>query len=190
MHIFFSNSLVVPVQRVENYEYELPSDFEDEEVEEDEAFNSEDERKFGHLFARKSGGSDASESDEDEDDAATGEEEEEDNDADLLNSDEDSQEEEEEDSGLEEAFGPLESGGGDDDGDEDEEAGFDNEDDIEYDEAAHEAMVRAVTGGAGTRAKDRRRKKEVVLTEAYPESEYNLPSTGQSVSMYFMYLFT
>lgn len=35
---------------VENNEYELPDDFEDEEIEEDEAFNSEDERLYGHLF--------------------------------------------------------------------------------------------------------------------------------------------
>lgn len=30
--------LVLPVQRVDNYEYELPSDFEDEEIDEDMAF--------------------------------------------------------------------------------------------------------------------------------------------------------
>eukprot|EP00884_Botryococcus_braunii_P004425 jgi/Botrbrau1/13984/Bobra.117_2s0014.1 len=36
--------------RVDSYEYELPSDFEDEEIDEDEAFNSEDERIYGHIF--------------------------------------------------------------------------------------------------------------------------------------------
>lgn len=41
---------------VENNEYELPEDFEDEEIEEDEAFNSEDERMYGHFF-RDSGSS-------------------------------------------------------------------------------------------------------------------------------------
>ncbi|KAI8110648.1 hypothetical protein M9435_002322 [Picochlorum sp. BPE23] len=38
---------------VDNYEYELPEDFEDEEIDEDEAFNSEDEQLYGHLFSRK-----------------------------------------------------------------------------------------------------------------------------------------
>ena len=34
---------------VDTFEYELPSDFEDEEVDSDDAFNSEDEAAFGHL---------------------------------------------------------------------------------------------------------------------------------------------
>lgn len=34
------------------YEYELPSDFSDEEIDEDEAFNSEDERKYGVMLAK------------------------------------------------------------------------------------------------------------------------------------------
>ena len=34
---------------VDNFQYELPSDFEDEEIDSDEAFDSEDEERFGHL---------------------------------------------------------------------------------------------------------------------------------------------
>lgn len=41
------------LQDVDNYEYELPEDFEDEEIDEDEAFNSEDEQLYGHLFSKK-----------------------------------------------------------------------------------------------------------------------------------------
>merc|ERR1719199_618388 len=37
-------------------EYELPADFEDEEIDEEEAFNSEDERQYGHLFEGGGGG--------------------------------------------------------------------------------------------------------------------------------------
>lgn len=36
-----------------SYEYELPDDFEDEEIDEDEAFNSEDERIYGHIFENR-----------------------------------------------------------------------------------------------------------------------------------------
>lgn len=46
---FFGMSL----QDIDNYEYELPEDFEDEEIDEDEAFNSEDEQLYGHLFSKK-----------------------------------------------------------------------------------------------------------------------------------------
>ncbi len=56
-------------QDVDNYEYELPSDFEDEEIDEDEAFNSEDERKYGAWFER-----DASDGEEDDEEDFEGEE--------------------------------------------------------------------------------------------------------------------
>ena len=38
------------MQRVENYEYELPADFQDEEIDEDEAFNEEDDQIYSHIF--------------------------------------------------------------------------------------------------------------------------------------------
>ena len=41
------------LQRVDNYEYELPSDFEDEEIDEDEAFGPDDDVKLGHLLGSK-----------------------------------------------------------------------------------------------------------------------------------------
>jgi hypothetical protein len=42
-------------------------------------------------------------------------------------------------------------------------------------------MLDAVTGG-GAADKRRRRAREVVLTEAYPESAYNLPPSGESTA--------
>ncbi len=39
------------VQRVDNYEYELPADFEDEEIDEEAAFNEEDKRLYAEHFA-------------------------------------------------------------------------------------------------------------------------------------------
>ncbi len=36
------------------YEYEMPEDFEDEEINSDEAFNAEDRVKFAHLFGHDS----------------------------------------------------------------------------------------------------------------------------------------
>jgi hypothetical protein len=52
------------------------------------------------------------------------------------------------------------------------------------DEGAHEAMVEAIAGGAGVKAAAQRRRprREVVLTEAYPESEFNLPSAGEMIA--------
>lgn len=37
-------------QDVENYEYELPSDFEDEEIDEDAAFTEEDKKQYAGWF--------------------------------------------------------------------------------------------------------------------------------------------
>ncbi len=37
-------------QAVDNYEYELPSDFEDEEIDEEMAFTAEDKIKYGGWF--------------------------------------------------------------------------------------------------------------------------------------------
>ena len=41
------------MQRVENYEYELPSDFEDEEIDEELAFTEEDKKKYGAWFEKE-----------------------------------------------------------------------------------------------------------------------------------------
>jgi U3 small nucleolar RNA-associated protein 14 len=175
------------LQRVDNYEYELPSDFEDEEIDDEEAFNSEDERMYGHLFKKDKGGGDASEEEEEEDE----EEEEESDEDDLLNSEDDGEEEasedEEEDSELEDVFAKAGAAGGGESptffgsDEEAEEEDEDDEDDYAVKEAAREAMVRAVTDGAvsgeGRNIRGRRRK-EIVVTEAYPESEFNLPAAG------------
>ena len=182
------------LQKVDNYEYELPSDFEDEEIDDEEAFNSEDERMYGHLFKNKQGGD---ESDEDEDDEED----------DLLNSEDDDQEEEEEedfsdneeenddeeDSELEDVFAKAGAAGNGDsptffgsDEEEGEEEGDEDDADEEYamKEARREAMVRAVTNGAvsgdGKSTRGGGRKKETVVTEAYPESEFTLPAAGTS----------
>jgi hypothetical protein len=40
-------------QRVENYEYEMPSDFEDEEIDEDLAFTAEDKKKYAGWFGEE-----------------------------------------------------------------------------------------------------------------------------------------
>ena len=42
--------LVLRLQRVDNYEYELPSDFDDEEIDEEAAFTAEDEKQFADWF--------------------------------------------------------------------------------------------------------------------------------------------
>jgi U3 small nucleolar RNA-associated protein 14 len=42
--------LVRSRQRVDNYEYELPADYEDEEIDEDAAFNEEDKKLYAEHF--------------------------------------------------------------------------------------------------------------------------------------------
>jgi hypothetical protein len=39
----------------DKYEYEMPEDFEDEEINSDEAFNAEDRKKYAHLLASTAG---------------------------------------------------------------------------------------------------------------------------------------
>ena len=46
-----SNIISLLLQRVENYEYELPSDFDDEEIDEDTAFTEADKKQFADWFA-------------------------------------------------------------------------------------------------------------------------------------------
>lgn len=162
------------MQLVDSYEYELPANFEDEEIDEDEAFNSEDERMYGHLFQDRGGdgGSDSDDSEEDE-------EEEEGEEADLLYSDEEEEEEESEEGGsdLDDVFTDARTTAGSSSSDDDDEqapSGGSSEDD---DDGAHAAMLQAVAGG-GPRARVRKQR-EVVFTEAYPESEFHMPTAGE-----------
>lgn len=38
---------------MDNFQYELPEDFEDEEIDEDEAFTEEDKKLYAHMFSGK-----------------------------------------------------------------------------------------------------------------------------------------
>ena len=38
------------IQAVDNFQYELPEDFEDEEIDEEAAFTPEDEKRYGSMF--------------------------------------------------------------------------------------------------------------------------------------------
>lgn len=44
------------MQQVENYEYELPSDFEDEEIDEEMAFTAEDKKLYAGWFGEDAEG--------------------------------------------------------------------------------------------------------------------------------------
>lgn len=45
-----ADKLTASLQRVDNYEYELPSDFEDEEIDEEGAFTEADKKQFADWF--------------------------------------------------------------------------------------------------------------------------------------------
>ncbi|KAG2423906.1 hypothetical protein HXX76_014959 [Chlamydomonas incerta] len=180
---------------VENYEYELPSDFEDEEIDEEMAFTEEDKKKFGAWFEKEV---DADE-DDDEDGGTLGVG---DDDGDVWDGDEDD-EDEEGDEEEEEEVQPARGAKGsrkrsapereqeedaddddglfldeDDDEDEDEDDMDGEGDEEDDDEERHLAMLRDVLegGGKGGRAGAKRARdpNAAVLSEAYPESEYGL----------------
>ncbi|KAI3427018.1 hypothetical protein D9Q98_006960 [Chlorella vulgaris] len=178
--------------QVENYEYEMPSDFEDEEIDEEMAFTEEDKKMFGHMFddmdAPASGDEGGSGGSEAEDLLSSGESEKEAGDEEEEGWSDDDEEEEGRGAGsrgqrdeMDELFGDSPSGSSQEEDGQDGSASGDDagsgEEDEEGDEAAaarHAAMLEAVTGGGAAAARRKRRVKEVVVTEAYPESAYNL----------------
>eukprot|EP00897_Mesotaenium_endlicherianum_P003509 jgi/Mesen1/3186/ME000184S02248 len=215
---------------VDVYEYELPDDFEDEELDEDMAFTEEDKARFGHLASGEAsddeddGGDGADGGDDSDIDLNSEEDEEGEEDEDEEDEDEDEHEEEEEpehsgraskvgdrrmpkqpaqqrkkareveeydeedegEEGEEGGEGEEEGGealgeqGADDDvfeGDGDEDDDDDDDDDSENDEERRQGLIAAVTGRDASqlgRPGERRRRRNVVLSEGYPESEYNL----------------
>eukprot|EP00873_Tetraselmis_striata_P003871 jgi/Tetstr1/424135/TSEL_014744.t1 len=165
---------------VDNYEYELPSDFEDEEINEDEAFNEEDKRLYSDWFPIS----------DEEEDVVDGEEAADvdggqSSGAGLLDSEEEEgDDDDEEGDEADDMFADWGEGAPEGSGDEEEEEGAGGEGD-EEDGAAHEQMLAGITGKRGPS------KQSMVLSEAYPEDEYNLnpstttagaPSSGLSVS--------
>lgn len=165
------------VQIVDKFEYELPSDFEDEEIDEDEAFNSEDERMYGHLFPSKDSESEENSEDEDEqDEDEDGEENDEDSELDLLESSEDVDSEDEDASDLNEIDDVFDSKFGDSESesDQDSESKSGSEDEGNEEDSKLDAnMVKALTG-----REKHQKHREMVMTESYPESEFNLPISG------------
>ncbi|GLC47246.1 hypothetical protein PLESTF_000895000 [Pleodorina starrii] len=158
--------------KVDNYEYELPSDFEDEEIDEELAFTEEDKKKFGAWFGKEVS------SDEGEEGAGIGDDDGEDWDDD------------DEGEGADDADGAGEADdddlllGDDDDADGDLD-GLEDEDDEggdgdgDEDDERHRAMLEDILGaadggGGGARKRARRNPNAAVVSEAYPESEYNL----------------
>ncbi|EFJ43959.1 hypothetical protein VOLCADRAFT_121361 [Volvox carteri f. nagariensis] len=173
--------------KVDNYEYELPSDFEDEEIDEELAFTEEDKKKFGGWFEKEVS------ADEDDDGALLGDGNGEDWD-DEGEGEDDDDEEDEDRTGVKQGGGRAQGRGiqedddddlflGDDDDDDDEDGDMNgSEDDEEGDEGdeRHRAMLRdvlgatAAAGSGGARKRARRDANAAVVSEAYPESEYNL----------------
>eukprot|EP00241_Pyramimonas_parkeae_P015714 CAMPEP_0114323624 /NCGR_PEP_ID=MMETSP0059-20121206/27998_1 /TAXON_ID=36894 /ORGANISM="Pyramimonas parkeae, Strain CCMP726" /LENGTH=481 /DNA_ID=CAMNT_0001451959 /DNA_START=45 /DNA_END=1487 /DNA_ORIENTATION=+ len=147
------NRIVNRYDKVDNYEYELPSDFEDEEVDEDEGWTAEDEAKFGDFF-KKNKNSNKNKKKQPQPPKA---------DEEVTKLDVDHEDEEEDDE--------------DDDEDVDLETDEGEDDDADADEATYQQMIAAVKGaGSG---KKRAEAKSRTLTESYPEGEFNLnPQAG------------
>ncbi len=75
----------LPQQRVDNYEYVMPADFEDEEIDEETAFSAEDKVKYAAWFEDMDGGDEdmGDEEEEEEEEEQAGQQ---DDDVDLLES--------------------------------------------------------------------------------------------------------
>lgn len=152
---------------------------------------------FGHMFddmdAPASGDEGGSGGSEAEDLLSSGESEEEGGEEEEEGWSDDDEEEEGRGAGsrgqrheMDELFGDSPSGSSQEEDGRDGSASGDDagsgEEDEEGDEAAaarHAAMLEAVTGGGAAAARRKRRVKEVVVTEAYPESAYNLAPSGK-----------
>ncbi|BDA46715.1 probable U3 small nucleolar RNA-associated protein 14 homolog A [Coccomyxa sp. Obi] len=151
---------------VDNYEYELPSDFEDEEIDEETAFNEEDEKLYADWFGEKDNGRTAK-------GRATSpdllESKESDDGSEEYNTDDFSEPEEAEHGAAPESIPEGSEDALSEDDDEEEQEQTD-------DEEQHERMladVSAAIASSGPRAAARRRG-STLLNEVYPESEYNL----------------
>ncbi|KAG0563345.1 hypothetical protein KC19_8G023100 [Ceratodon purpureus] len=140
---------------VEHVEYELPSDFEDEEIDEDAALGEEDADLEETIKTKRRIEVSLDESDLD------------------LNSDE-------EDDGEDSGDDDEEMSDGEGGEDEEEESEEEEEEEDEEDDEKHQQMLEAVTGKPQQPRNDggtKERKKDV-RSEAYTESEYNLNPTG------------
>ena len=140
-------------QDVASLEYELPEDFEDEEIDEDNVWTREDTKEMGdNPF-----GLDDDEEEEEEDD-----EEEEEEEDDEYDDDEEDNDEEEGDEVFD-AFDRL---------DEDEE---DDDDDDEVGDEGYRDVLRAARKGDTHDGSARRTRTNVdVITEIHPESQFNI----------------
>lgn len=144
----------------DNNEYELPSDFEDEEIEEEEAFNSEDERMYGHLFSKPY--SEGESEDEFDGESSEGGE--------SMERAMDALESGEED-WPEEDLDAWEEGAQDRDGS--------NHDDVQGETSADIETVGEVDDREHDDVEFRKvREGAEVVMEAFPESLYNLPVKG------------
>ncbi|KAL2609839.1 hypothetical protein R1flu_028412 [Riccia fluitans] len=137
---------------IERMEYEFPSDFEDEEIDEDEGSVGEDneesedeESNRGNLSDRKKKEI-SLHSDDEDDEGSDGDDEEEE------------EEEEDDDEGK---HGEMSLDSSEDEEDED-------------DDERHQRLLEAVTGKSSRPEREGKTRKEQVTTEAYPESEFNL----------------
>ncbi|GBG74923.1 hypothetical protein CBR_g19437 [Chara braunii] len=112
---------------MEVYEYELPEDFEDEEIDEDEAFTAEDKKRFGEAMADSQEEEEEEEEEEDDESAGDGEidlKSDEESDEEVEKEEEDDEEEDEE-----EEEGESDEAGGEEDATEKEEEEEEEEED-------------------------------------------------------------
>lgn len=158
--------------QVDKLEYELPSDFEDEEIDEDTAFGDDSDHSEEKHIAKgrvKAGhqGKQTSQVDlnSDKEDRMSEFE-------DLSGSEDDNDEEVEEHDQLSAGRQQLEKQSEEEEDDEEEEE--EEEEDDEEDSERHQKMLQAVTGMSSDAVEGKKRRKKVVVSEAYPESEFNL----------------
>jgi hypothetical protein len=146
----------------------------------------EDKKLYGHLFGDEPAAEGSGDEDSEEADLLDSDEELEDDDDqedEYFDADKDEAVEESDDNEMDQIFGRngFASGSSDDAGSgsgEDEEEGEDGPG-----SDRHRAMLEAVVGkSARELARERRQRRSEVVTEVYPESEYNLPAPGEQIN--------
>jgi len=158
-----------------------PSDFDDEEIDEDEAFNEDDEERYGELFDAE-GEEDAfddddGDDDDDDDDDDGGEERADDDDDDLnalMDSDAEDAEENEE-------IQPTRVRRVSKDADEEARATLSSdEDDDEKDDDARERVLDELVGKNRTRTEKLDARYKPIRTETIPENPFAMPASRVS----------
>eukprot|EP01018_Ginkgo_biloba_P014744 Gb_36334 [translate_table: standard] len=160
--------------QVDKLEYELPSDFEDEEIDEDTAFGNEHCDQSNRVSASKGTPNGSGRGNQSSDVDLNSDDEDEMSEYQELSGESEHESDDSEEIGGQDKMNSRRQQLGDQSEEEEEEEEEEEDDDDEEDGERHQRMLQAVTGMSSDAFEGKKRRKKVVVSETYPESEYNL----------------